>query len=268
MTLVDQFEPGDRRATSGGETRLIRCGHGADADYTASARRARTLWRELEAESGDDLLIECGLAWFAHRERRLGGGVGARRCARRASRSSGSSVEDGGAPVPELPRRGPRRSCCYEPEAGVLRAQRAVQALARAGRGARRARRARPRGAGRRTRCVVERRAARGRRRRVGLRRLADARSSRSHVNLTATRQELFFLDGGAGVGARARLGRLRRRGLRHRRPRRPRRQVRAGLRGAAAGARRRPARRSTPTTRQWTRDYCAPPLPRARDAP
>jgi glycine/D-amino acid oxidase-like deaminating enzyme len=24
VTLVDQFEPGDRRATSGGETRLIR----------------------------------------------------------------------------------------------------------------------------------------------------------------------------------------------------------------------------------------------------
>ena len=52
VTLVDQFEPGDRRATSGGETRLIRCGHGGDAHYTASARRARTLWRELEAESG------------------------------------------------------------------------------------------------------------------------------------------------------------------------------------------------------------------------
>jgi len=31
--LVDQFEPGDRRATSGGETRLIRCAHGAESDY-------------------------------------------------------------------------------------------------------------------------------------------------------------------------------------------------------------------------------------------
>ena len=68
VTLVDQFEPGDPRATSGGESRLIRCGHGPDALYTASARRARTLWRELEAECGEELLIECGLAWFAHRE--------------------------------------------------------------------------------------------------------------------------------------------------------------------------------------------------------
>ena len=53
--LVDQFEPGDVRATSGGETRLIRCSHGADADYAAMARRARTLWRELEAEAGVEL---------------------------------------------------------------------------------------------------------------------------------------------------------------------------------------------------------------------
>src|SRR5688500_4173295 len=68
VTLVDQFEPGDPRTTSGGESRLLRCGHGPDVHYTASARRARTLWRELEAECGEELLIECGLTWFAHRE--------------------------------------------------------------------------------------------------------------------------------------------------------------------------------------------------------
>ena len=68
VTLVDQFEPGDRRATSGGETRLIRCSHGADAEYTAMARRSRTLWRELEAECGNELMVECGVSWFAHSE--------------------------------------------------------------------------------------------------------------------------------------------------------------------------------------------------------
>ena len=66
VVLVDQFEPGDVRATSGGETRLIRCGHGTDADYTAMARRARTLWRELEAETGASLYTETGVSWFAH----------------------------------------------------------------------------------------------------------------------------------------------------------------------------------------------------------
>ena len=34
------FEPGDRRASSGGETRLLRCSHGDDAEYTAMARDA------------------------------------------------------------------------------------------------------------------------------------------------------------------------------------------------------------------------------------
>ena len=32
------------------------------------ARRARTLWRELETESGAALLTECGVSWFAHRD--------------------------------------------------------------------------------------------------------------------------------------------------------------------------------------------------------
>ena len=32
------------------------------------ARRARTLWRQLEEESGEHVLLECGLAWFAHRQ--------------------------------------------------------------------------------------------------------------------------------------------------------------------------------------------------------
>src|SRR5918992_4751580 len=68
VVLVDQFAPGDVRATSGGETRLIRCSHGTDGDYAAMARRARTLWRELEAESGTQLLTETGVSWVAHRD--------------------------------------------------------------------------------------------------------------------------------------------------------------------------------------------------------
>ena len=41
----------------------MRCCHGDDELYTRSARRARELWLEL----GDDLLVECGVAWFARR---------------------------------------------------------------------------------------------------------------------------------------------------------------------------------------------------------
>ena len=64
VTLVERAEPGDRRAESGGETRLIRCSHGPDAFYAHSARRALELWREL----GGGVLVESGVAWFARRE--------------------------------------------------------------------------------------------------------------------------------------------------------------------------------------------------------
>jgi sarcosine oxidase len=128
VTLVDQFEPGDRRATSGGETRLIRCGHGTDAGYTASARRARTLWRELEAESGAELLIECGLVWFARRD------DGWEAASEATMRAQGIPVERLGVEQGErlFPsfRGDDLEFLVHEPEAGVLRAQRAIQTLA------------------------------------------------------------------------------------------------------------------------------------------
>ena len=46
VTLVDRFEPGDPRATSGGESRLIRCGHGAGRGlHRLGAARADALAR-------------------------------------------------------------------------------------------------------------------------------------------------------------------------------------------------------------------------------
>jgi sarcosine oxidase len=129
VTLVDQFEPGDTRTSSGGESRLIRCGHGADAGYTASARRARTLWRELEAECREELLIECGLTWFARRddgwEAQIAPTLEAQGipCERLAP-------EDGARLFPSFAPGG-LAYLLHEPEAGVLRARRAVRALAR-----------------------------------------------------------------------------------------------------------------------------------------
>jgi len=129
VVLVDQFEPGDARATSGGESRLIRCGHGADELYTASARRARALWRELEAETGEQLMVEIGMAWFAQRE------DGWEAESERAMAAQGIPCErlDPAEGTKLFPSLGTADLAfvLYEPEAGVLRARRAVQALVR-----------------------------------------------------------------------------------------------------------------------------------------
>jgi sarcosine oxidase len=129
VVLVDQFEPGDRRATSGGESRLIRCAHGSDAYYTASARRARALWRELEGETADELMVEIGTAWFAQRE------DGWEAESERALTDQGVPCErlDVAEAAKLFPSLGTDdlEFVLYEPEAGVVRAQRAVQALTR-----------------------------------------------------------------------------------------------------------------------------------------
>jgi sarcosine oxidase len=125
VTLVDPLEPGDRRASSGGETRLLRCSHGSEAEYTAMARRARELWRELEAESGEELLVECGVAWFAHGEQ------GWETESERTLTAQGipTSRVDAADLYPSF-RGDDLAFVLLEPEAGVLRAQRAVRALA------------------------------------------------------------------------------------------------------------------------------------------
>ena len=194
VVLVDQFEPGDRRATSGGETRLIRCSHGADADYTAMARRARGLWRELEAESGEELMLEPGVVWFAHGEE------GWDAASERTLAAQGIPVErlepaEAARLYPSF-RGDDLAFVLLEPEAGVLRAQRAVQTLARQAQahGARLVRgRARPEGA----RVLLE----------DGGRLEGDAvvwacggwlaGLFGELVPLTVTRQELLFVDGG-----------------------------------------------------------------------
>jgi sarcosine oxidase len=198
VVLVDQFAPGDERATSGGETRLIRGSHGADADYTAMARRARELWRLVEAESGQSLFVECGVSWFAHGDdgweaaslevlRRLG--VPAIR----------EDVSDAARRFPGL--RGDDLAwVLHEPEAGVLRAAHAVRALVAAA-GAELVRaRARPDGA----RVVLDDGRVLDGDRVVWACGGWLAGLFPELVTLRVTQQELYFFDGGEawrGVG-------------------------------------------------------------------
>ena len=193
VVLVDQFEPGDARATSGGETRLIRCTHGADADYSLMARRARTLWRELEHESGADLMSECGVSWFAHRE------AGWEAASLQALRTLGIPAER--LTVEEAAKLFPSFAgddlawVLHEPEAGVLRAQQAVQTLV-------------AQAAAHGARIVRARATPDADRVNTGGEILEGDRVVWScggwlaglfpeHVTLRVTRQELFFFDGG-----------------------------------------------------------------------
>jgi sarcosine oxidase len=126
VVLVDPHEPGHARAASGGESRLLRCAHGEDVPYTRSARRARELWRELESEAGEELLVECGVVWLA---RRFQGWEAASEATLRAE---GIPVErvDPLDPFPSLAAED-LSWALLEPDAGLLRAAAATRALAR-----------------------------------------------------------------------------------------------------------------------------------------
>lgn len=58
---LDRFPPGHDRGSSHGDTRIIRQAYFEHPDYVPLLLHAYDLWRELESESGRDLLTVCGL---------------------------------------------------------------------------------------------------------------------------------------------------------------------------------------------------------------
>ena len=68
VTLVDAWGPGNSRASSGGETRIIRGGYGANQPYTAMAVRALALWREHEVRWSRNLFHRTGVLWMAREQ--------------------------------------------------------------------------------------------------------------------------------------------------------------------------------------------------------
>jgi glycine/D-amino acid oxidase-like deaminating enzyme len=65
VTLVEQYEPGHARAASDAHSRILRMAHGGDVHETRSAWLARSLWLQLERDTGTQLFSEVGMAWFA-----------------------------------------------------------------------------------------------------------------------------------------------------------------------------------------------------------
>jgi sarcosine oxidase len=65
VVLLDQYGPGNARASSGGETRIIRMGYGADEVYTRMSQRSLAQWKSFCAATGQRLFLETGVLWMA-----------------------------------------------------------------------------------------------------------------------------------------------------------------------------------------------------------
>src|SRR6202166_2589878 len=70
VLLIDAYGPGNSRASSGGESRIIRMGYGADELYTRWAMRSLVQWKELFAETmgTTPLFHQTGVLWLGNKD--------------------------------------------------------------------------------------------------------------------------------------------------------------------------------------------------------
>ena len=65
---LDRWDPPHANGSTHGDTRITRCAIGEGEDYVPLALRSHEIWREIEAETGADLLTQCGALILAPRE--------------------------------------------------------------------------------------------------------------------------------------------------------------------------------------------------------
>jgi monomeric sarcosine oxidase len=126
VLLLDAYGPANARASSGGESRIIRTGYGADEIYTRSSLRALPLWKEIFARASQPSLFhETGVLWIAQENekysldtvatlQRTGVKFEKLSTVNLRNRFPQFTIDDGEWGI-------------YEPESGVLLARRAVQ---------------------------------------------------------------------------------------------------------------------------------------------
>jgi glycine/D-amino acid oxidase-like deaminating enzyme len=125
VTLVDAWGPGNARASSGGETRVIRATYGARAVYTKMAARAMQLWQAHDAKWERGFFRKTGALWM------FGGDDTFGRASVETMRAHGLPIEP--LTPQQASRRFPQiafegiRSVLWEPEAGYLFARRACE---------------------------------------------------------------------------------------------------------------------------------------------
>jgi sarcosine oxidase len=127
VTIIDQHPVGSSFAASASESRLIRFSQGANRADTLAAWESRSLWRQIEAETGAELLAEVGMTWFAGDNDEW-------------EMASRAVLEACGVPVERIPVADARslfpdvyvddlRYLLHEPKAGLLYARRALLSL-------------------------------------------------------------------------------------------------------------------------------------------
>jgi sarcosine oxidase len=152
VLLVDAYGPGNARASSAGESRIIRMGYGSDEIYTKWSKKSLAQWREFFDRVGHpELFVGTRVLWLARKD-------DAR------VRETATTLKRCGVRFEEMDRRALEKWYpqiglddiswgLLEPESGVLMARRAVAAVVedavRAGAEYRVAAVATPRGAGR-----------------------------------------------------------------------------------------------------------------------
>lgn len=128
VTLVDAYGPANPRASSGDQSRILRCGYGADEIYSQMARRSLGAWRALEQRVGVSIWHPCGVLFLTTADEPY-------------AIATRQTLEGGGYAVDVLDAQGLRQRYPHldaddismgilEPECGVVMARRAVRALA------------------------------------------------------------------------------------------------------------------------------------------
>ncbi len=127
VVLLDAWGPGNSRASSGGETRVIRATYGPDRIYVEMAARSLRLWRASERSFGRPLFRKTGVLWMAGSDDRY------ELAALPLLRAAGLPVQrlefaEAAARYPQVSFEGVNW-VLHEKEAGYLLARRACQAV-------------------------------------------------------------------------------------------------------------------------------------------
>lgn len=126
VLLIDAYGPGNSRASSGGESRMIRLGYGPDEIYSRSSQRSLVLWQQL-FEKTVDLFRKTGILWLARQRDPY--------CEATLATLQRINANYEKLDHDELVRRFPQLELSpiswgiLEPDSGVLMARRAVQAV-------------------------------------------------------------------------------------------------------------------------------------------